>query len=260
MRLFVDRATKARPNFQLTDDNAAAVAQICHRLDGIPLAIELAAARVRGLTVEQVAAGLDDRFRLLTGGARTVLPRQQTLQASVDWSYELLSDRERAVFRRLAVFAGGFTLDAAEPVGAGADIEPVEVLELLIALVDKSMIDTDDERSRYRMLESLRQYAAAGSSKPTRPPPPATRISRGPRSRSTRSTSCPTSGSTQPTPSPTRSTTSASRSSGRSSPVTPRPRRGAWRRSGVGKFPAAILAPGSRSRLGRSRCRERRTA
>ena len=161
VRLFLDRATKVRPNFKLTPDNAPAVAQICHRLEGIPLAVELAAARVRGLTVEQVAGGLDDRFRLLTGGARTVLPRQQTLQASVDWSYELLSERERAVFRRLAVFAGGFTLDAAEQVAVGADIEPVEVLDLLVALVDKSMIDTDDARSRYRMLESLRQYATA---------------------------------------------------------------------------------------------------
>jgi predicted ATPase/class 3 adenylate cyclase/DNA-binding CsgD family transcriptional regulator len=160
-QLFLERAAKVRPNFKLTAQNAPAIAQICHRLDGIPLALELAAARVRGLTVEQVAAGLDDRFRLLTGGARTVLPRQQTLQASVDWGYELLSDRERAVFRRLAVFSGGFALDAAERVAAGDDIEPVEVLDLLVALVDKSMVDADDERARYRMLESLRQYATA---------------------------------------------------------------------------------------------------
>jgi len=161
VRLFVDRATKARPNFRLTNDNAPAVAQICHRLDGIPLAIELAAARVRGLTVEQVAAGLDDRFRLLTGGARTVLPRQQTLQASVDWGYELLSDAERAVFRRLTVFAGGFTLDAAEPVVASDGIERVEVLDLLLGLVDKSMVVADDDTDRYRMLETLRQYGTA---------------------------------------------------------------------------------------------------
>src|SRR5205085_9428383 len=112
----------------------------CHRLDGIPLAIELAAARVRAMTVEQVASGLDDRFRLLTGGARTVLPRQQTLQASVDWGYELLTAPERAVFRRLSVFAGGFTLDAAESVAAGHEIEAVEVLDALLALVDKSMV------------------------------------------------------------------------------------------------------------------------
>jgi predicted ATPase/class 3 adenylate cyclase/DNA-binding CsgD family transcriptional regulator len=160
VRLFCERAVKVRPNFKLSDGNAPAVAQICHRLDGLPLAIELAAARVRGLTVDQIAAGLDDRFRLLTGGARTVLPRQQTLQASVDWSYELLSDRERVVFRRLAVFAGGFTLDAAEQVGAGGGVEAVEILDLLVALVDKSMIDVDEVAGRYRMLETLRQYAS----------------------------------------------------------------------------------------------------
>jgi predicted ATPase len=162
VRLIVDRATNPRSNFRLTDDNAPAVAQICHRLDGIPLAIELAAARVRGLTVEQIASGLDDRFRLLTGGARTVLPRQQTLQASVDWSYELLSDRERAVFRRLAVFVRGFTLDAAEQVVAGNGIESVEVLDPLVALVDKSIINIDGETGRYHMLETLRQLCARG--------------------------------------------------------------------------------------------------
>ena len=161
VRLFVDRARKARSNFRLTDDNAPAVAQICHRLDGIPLAIELAAARVRGLTVEQVAVGLDDRFRLLTGGARTVLPRQQTLQASVDWGYELLSDSERAVFRRLSVFVGGFNLDAAERVVAGDGIEPVDVLDVLLGLVDKSMVVVDDDVDRHRMLETLRQYGGA---------------------------------------------------------------------------------------------------
>jgi predicted ATPase/DNA-binding CsgD family transcriptional regulator len=159
--LFVERATKARPNFRLTNDNAVPLVQICHRLDGIPLAIELAAARVRGLTVEQVAGGLDDRFRLLTGGARTVLPRQQTLQASVDWGFELLSEAERAVFRRLAVFAGGFTLDAAEQVAAGEGVERVEVLDVLLGLVDKSMVVADDDSARYRMLETLRQYGTA---------------------------------------------------------------------------------------------------
>ena len=161
VRLFLDRATKARPNFRLTNDNAPAVAQICDRLDGIPLAIELAAARVRGMAVEQLAAGLDDRFRLLTGGARTVLPRQQTLQASVDWGYDLLSERERAVFRRLTVFASGFTLDAAEHVAAGDGIEPVEVLDVLLALVDKSIVIADDDADRYTMLQTLRQYGAA---------------------------------------------------------------------------------------------------
>src|SRR5262249_54348809 len=149
-RLFVDRATKARPNFRLTADNADHVVQICHRLDGIPLAVELAAARVRGLSIENVAAGLDNRFRLLTGGARTLLPRQQTLHASVDWSYDLLSDPERAVFRRLSVFTGGFTLDAAEQVVAAEDVNAVEVLDILVALVDKSMIEIDTDNGRYR--------------------------------------------------------------------------------------------------------------
>jgi predicted ATPase/class 3 adenylate cyclase/DNA-binding CsgD family transcriptional regulator len=158
VRLFLDRATKARPNFRLTNDNAPAVAQICDRLDGIPLAIELAAARVRGMAVEQLASGLDDRFRLLTGGARTVLPRQQTLQASVDWGYDLLAKRERAAFRRLTVFVDGFTLDAAEHVAAGDDVDAVEVLDILLALVDKSMVNADDDTGRYRMLETLRQY------------------------------------------------------------------------------------------------------
>jgi predicted ATPase/class 3 adenylate cyclase/DNA-binding CsgD family transcriptional regulator len=160
VRLFLDRAAKARPNFVLSTDNAPAIAQVCSRLDGIPLAIELAAARVRGMTIQQIAAGLDDRFRLLTGGARTVLPRQQTLQASVDWGYALLTDAERVVFRRLAVFAGSFSLDAAERVVGGDGIERVEVLDLLLGLVDKSIAIADDT-GRYRLLETLRQYGAA---------------------------------------------------------------------------------------------------
>jgi DNA-binding CsgD family transcriptional regulator len=160
VRLFLDRAAKARPNFVLGADSAPFVAQLCSRLDGIPLAIELAAARVRAMTIEQVAAGLDDRFRLLTGGARTVLPRQQTLQASVDWGYALLGEAERVVFRRLAVFAGGFSLDAAERVVAGDGVEAVEVLDLLLGLVDKSMVLAEDT-GRYRLLETLRQYGAA---------------------------------------------------------------------------------------------------
>src|SRR5262249_32232846 len=119
VQLFVDRATKVRANFGLDADNAPLVHQICARLDGIPLAIELAAARVRNLSVEQLAAALDDRFRLLTGGARTVLPRQQTMRSSVEWSEQLLSPSDRLVFRRLGVFAGGFTLSSAEAVVGG---------------------------------------------------------------------------------------------------------------------------------------------
>jgi class 3 adenylate cyclase len=122
VRLFIERARKARPNFAVTNDNAPAVAQICQELDGLPLAIELAAARVRMMSVEQIAAGLGDRFHLLTGGTRTVLPRHQTLRASVDWSHELLSDDERALLRRLSVFAGGFTLDLAEAVCADEEL------------------------------------------------------------------------------------------------------------------------------------------
>ena len=127
-RLFVDRARAAQPSFSITDDVAPAVAQVCARLDGIPLAIELAAARTRMLTVDQIAEGLADRFHLLTGGARTALPRQRTLESSVDWSHDLLDDRARAVFRRLAVFAGSFTIEAAESVCAGDGVTFDQVL------------------------------------------------------------------------------------------------------------------------------------
>jgi predicted ATPase/DNA-binding CsgD family transcriptional regulator len=159
--LFLHRAARARPNFKVTREIEAAINTICERLDGIPLAIELAAARVRGMAVEQIAAALNDRFRLLTGGARTVMARQQTLQASVDWSYELLTDKERAVFRRLSVFAGGFTLDAAEAVVADDGIDAFDVLDVLLALVDKSMLVAEEQGPRYHLLETLRQYGAA---------------------------------------------------------------------------------------------------
>ena len=161
--LFVERARQARPNFAVTNESAPTVAEICARLDGIPLAIELAAARVRVLSPEGIRAGLDDRFRLLTGGSKRGLARQQTLAASVEWSHDLLGEAERIMLRRLAVFAGGFTLDAAEAVGAGDGIEPLEVLDLLTGLVDKSLVVADDEcrETRYRMLETIRQFAAA---------------------------------------------------------------------------------------------------
>jgi predicted ATPase len=118
VRLFIDRAVLAQPSFAVTNENAPAVAQICHRLDGIPLALELAAARVRAMPVETIASRLDDRFRLLTGGSRTALPRQQTLRATIDWSYGLLDEKEKTLLRRLSVFAGGWTLEAAEKVCA----------------------------------------------------------------------------------------------------------------------------------------------
>jgi predicted ATPase/class 3 adenylate cyclase/DNA-binding CsgD family transcriptional regulator len=160
VRLFVERAMKVRPNFAVTNDNAPAVAEICHRLEGIPLAIELAAARVRMLTPEQIAEGLQNRFQLLTGGARTALPRQRTLEASVEWSYNLLTEDERAVLRRLCVFAGGFTLEAAERVCPGDGIEPYGVLDLIAHLVDRSLVQVEEDgpAASYRMLETIRHY------------------------------------------------------------------------------------------------------
>lgn len=159
VELFVERAARARPGFVLSDDNAAAVAAICHRLDGVPLAIELAAARVRTLAPARIAAQLDDRFRLLTGGTRTLLPRQQTLLASVAWSEELLEATERAALRRLGVFVGGFGLEAAEAVlGSFDDVDPDEVLDVVGHLVDKSLVVLEDT-GRYRLLETMRSYA-----------------------------------------------------------------------------------------------------
>lgn len=161
VRLFVERAAAIQPSFTLTDDNSAAITRICRRLDGIPLAIELAAARARVLTPSQIADRLSDRFRLLTAGSRTALPRQQTLRALVDWSYELLEPPERVLLQRLAVFAGGWSLEAAEAVAAGDPIEPFEVLDLLAQLVDKSLVVADElpEGRRFRFLETLREYA-----------------------------------------------------------------------------------------------------
>ena len=159
IRLFIDRAVAAQPAFHLTDQNATAVANICRRLDGIPLAIELAAARVRALAVKQIDARLSDRFRLLTGGDRTALARQQTLRACIDWSYDLLTEPERRLLRRLAVFSGGWTLDAAEAVGAGGDAEAAGVLELLTHLVEKSLVVPSAEGERYWLLDTVRQYA-----------------------------------------------------------------------------------------------------
>jgi len=195
-QLFTDRAQSASLGFQVTGQNAAAIAQICRQLDGIPLALELAAARVRALSVEQIAARLDDRFRLLTGGSRTALPRQQTLRALIDWSYDLLSEPERRLLARLSIFAGGWTLEAAEAVCAEEEkkelkqetrkpgsqektllptagvlrhatgpsawgcLLPSDVLDLLTSLVDKSLVLVEEREGgqRYRMLETVRQY------------------------------------------------------------------------------------------------------
>lgn len=160
--LFVERAQALVPGFVLNKQNAPAVVQTCQRLDGLPLAIELAAARVKTLTVQQIAARLDDRFRLLDEGSRTALPHQQTLQTMMDWSFNLLSIPEQALLRRLSVFSGGFTLEAAESVCAGEGIETKEVLSLVTHLVDKSLVKTEEEQGvemRYGLLETVRQYA-----------------------------------------------------------------------------------------------------
>ena len=164
VRLFIDRALLVAPHFAVDKDNAPFIAQICFRLDGIPLAIELAAARVKMLSVEQISKRLDDRFRLLTGGARTALPRQQTLRSLIDWSYDLLAENERLLLHRLSVFAGGWILEAAEQICSGDAIENYEVLDLLTQLVNKSLVVVITEGSqsgetRYRMLETIRQYA-----------------------------------------------------------------------------------------------------
>lgn len=161
IHLFIDRASAIQSNFQVTTANASAIAQICYRLDGIPLAIELAAARVKVLKVEELAARLDDRYRLLAGGNRAAMPRQQTLRALMDWSHDLLLEKERVLLRRLAVFAGGWTLEAAEEICHGELIAEKEILDLLIGLVDKSLVNLDDQGvdTRYQMLETVRQYA-----------------------------------------------------------------------------------------------------
>jgi predicted ATPase/DNA-binding XRE family transcriptional regulator len=153
--LFVERACNTKPSFALTEQNTAKVTSICERLDGIPLAIELVAARLRSLSVDQVASRLDDRFRLLTGGSRTALPRHQTLRAAVDWSYDLLSYDETRLLRYLSVFAGGWDIEAAELVWGGT-----EALELLDQLVNKSLVLVDDaDEPRYHLLETIREYA-----------------------------------------------------------------------------------------------------
>ncbi len=183
-RLFIERAQSVKSDFHITDSSARSLVSICSRLDGIPLAIELAAARARSLTVEQINDRLDDQFKLLTGGSRTALPRQQTLRALIDWSFDLLEPREQIVLMRLSVFSGGWTLGAAEAVCAddGGDVSggrdgiegnvevemhsqfPVpseDILDLLTSLADKSLViaDAEGESTRYRLLETVRQYA-----------------------------------------------------------------------------------------------------
>ncbi|MBV9205046.1 MAG: AAA family ATPase [Actinobacteria bacterium] len=163
VRLFADRAAASRPGFVVGPGNAATVTSICRALDGMPLAIELAAARVRALSVEEISARLDDRFALLTGGDRSAAPRQQTLRATIAWSYDLLTGPERALFRRLSVFTG-WSLEMAEQVCAGDDVPVRDVLGLTAALVDKSLVVPEPAvlgQTRYRMLDTIREYAAA---------------------------------------------------------------------------------------------------
>jgi predicted ATPase len=159
--MFHDRGQAVRADFAVDDDNRGLVTDICRRLDGLPLAVELAAARLRSLPLPQLIERLDDRFRLLTGGARTALPRQQTLRAVVDWSYDLLFDAERQVFMRLSVFTGGCSLEAAEQVCSDEVIAADEVCDLLLHLVDKSLVIADvggADAARYTQLQTLWQY------------------------------------------------------------------------------------------------------
>jgi predicted ATPase/class 3 adenylate cyclase/DNA-binding XRE family transcriptional regulator len=161
VRVFLDRAVLVRPTFKLTKANAFAIAQICRRLDGIPLAIELAAARVKGLNTEQIGARLDDRFSLLRTGNRTALQRHQTLRATIDWSYNLLSEKERVLLSRLSVFAGGWTVESATEVCLVVQPEEQDVLNLLLNLADKSLVIVEEQEgeTRYRLLETIREYA-----------------------------------------------------------------------------------------------------
>jgi predicted ATPase len=161
VQLFIDRAVTALPTFTVTNERVPAMTQVCRRLDGIPLAIELAAAQVRVLPVEQIATRLEDRFRLLTGGSRTALPRHQTLRALVDWSHDLLTEPQRLLLQRLSVFSGGWTLAAAEAVCGEGEVLPFDVLELLTGLVDKSLVVYEERGSdaRYRYPETIRQYS-----------------------------------------------------------------------------------------------------
>lgn len=161
VRLFVERGRAVTGEFELAPADEQAVAEICHRLDGIPLAIELAAARLRMLSVDQIVTRLNDRFRLLTGGRRTTVPRQQTLRALIDWSFDLLEERERTLLCRLSVFAGGFSLEAVEAVCAGEPVQAAAIFDLLAQLIDKSLVQADKSgrEERYRLLETVRQYA-----------------------------------------------------------------------------------------------------
>ncbi len=159
--LFTERAAAASGTFELTASNQAAVVELCRRLDGLPLAIELAAVRTRVLTVEQIRDRLTDRFALLTGGSRAALPRHQTLRTTIDWSHDLLDSGERRLLRQLCVFAGRFTLEAIDSICLAEDSAPANPLDMLSSLVDKSLVIKEDvkRRARYRLHETMREYA-----------------------------------------------------------------------------------------------------
>ncbi|HMS63892.1 MAG TPA: adenylate/guanylate cyclase domain-containing protein, partial [Ignavibacteria bacterium] len=161
VQLFIERAVAVNPDFRINNENAPAVVQICYQLDGIPLAIELAAVRIKVLSADEIFKKLDDRFRLLTGGKRTALPRQQTLKALIDWSYELLSENEKTLFRRLSIFRGGWTIEAAQEICSDELIGKSEIMDLLFNLIDKSIVFTKEINgcARYFMLETIRQYS-----------------------------------------------------------------------------------------------------
>lgn len=158
VRLFIERATAVRTDFRVNNDNAAALAQICYQLDGIPLAIELAAARIKVLTLEKIYERLNDRFKFLTDGMRTALPRQQTLRALIDWSYDLLSDNEKILWNRLSIFSGGWTLAAAEEICSDEIIDKYDVLDILSSLTEKSIVNFNEKKDRFSMLQTIRQY------------------------------------------------------------------------------------------------------
>jgi non-specific serine/threonine protein kinase len=163
VRLFVERAQEAVATFRLTNENAPSIVRICRRLDGLPLAIELAAARIRSLPPEQLAVRLETSFGVLSGGPRTAVPRHRTLRETIQWSYDLLDASERTLLERLSVFSGDFTLEAAERVGASAEMPEEEILDLLGSLVDKSLVVMREEEgsARYHLLETIRQFARA---------------------------------------------------------------------------------------------------
>ncbi|MFD8219970.1 ATP-binding protein, partial [Streptomyces sp. NPDC059697] len=179
VELLTDRACAVRPGFRITDANWAGVSRLCDELEGLPLAIELAASRLSTLTVDQAVDRLGDRFALLTGGSRTARPRQRTLRALIDWSYELCGPAERLLWNRLSVFTGGFCLEAAEDVGAGEGIDRREVLDLLERLVAQSVVPPAEQEGlpRYRLLETIREYGrgrrprGGGGRREGRPPP-----------------------------------------------------------------------------------------